>query len=803
MHNYLKIAWRNISRQKSFAAIHVLGMGVAIGVAALLFLTAMFELSFDDQHKDRDRIGLLYFQSNPAHGLTYSSTMPTPLAPTLKAEIEGLEGVSRYYNGTLLFRNGDKQINSNTKFVDPDFLSIFDFELDEGSDNALNDLDQIALTKKLATSLFGTSHVVGHSVEVYLNGSWTSKTISAILQDLPKNSSLEFSSLIRYEHKPNYHNSLENWNSNDHRVFVKTTSPIHQKNSFSAKTRQVIAKHFKPKTEELQRDGAIADANGDYITLQALPFANYHLNDLGLGDAGSTTFPWMLIGIAGLMVFIASSNFINLSLANSITRKREVGTRKTLGSTNRQLITQFWTESLLITCVSLIFGLALAWLLLPQYNANMGYSLEIVELFSTINLVLFSGTFLLIALIAGGYPAWQHAQSNVIDALKGASSGNTKHGLRNTLTVVQFSIATFMIIGTIVISTQLNYLSNRSLGYNKTEVISIPIGSGIDHQQALERMRTDLSKVPFVTHVTGTDINMGRGRDGSISTSKIGFDHEGKGVNTHFLRVDYDYLAALDIELLAGRDFSREYRTDTNAIIINEQMATALGGTDAVLNKQIEIDGSPTVIGVVKDFNFKDLRQKVEPLTMHINPNIGFDVEYIFVRVQTNNLATALKEVEQVWKNVNPKAASQASYLDENTENMYKKDRQFAHIIVGGAVIAIVISCMGLFAIALLSINQRIKEIGIRKVLGSSVADIVLLLSKDFVLLVFLALMIASPLAWWGMQRWLDGFAYRVDISWWIFALAGIIALSIALLTVSGQAIRASLRNPIHSLRND
>ncbi|WP_166335384.1 FtsX-like permease family protein [Sphingobacterium chungjuense] len=803
MQNYLKTAWRNIKRQKSFAAIHVLGMGVAIGVATLLFLTAMFELSFDDQHEDRDRIGLLYFQSNPAHGLTYSSTMPTPLAPILNAEIEGLEGVSRYYNSTLLFRNGDKQISSDAKFVDPDFLSIFDFGLEEGADNALKDLDHIAITKKLATSLFGVSTVVGQSVEVYLNGSWTSKIISAILQDLPKNSSLEFTSLIRFEHKPNYLNNLDQWNHNDHSVFVKTTLPINQKAAFNTKTRQVITNHFKPQTEELKRDGATADANGDYITLQALPFSDYHLNELGLGDAGSTTFPWMLIGIAGLMVFIACSNFINLSLANSITRKREVGTRKTLGSTNGQLITQFWTESLLITGAALIFGLVLAWLLLPQYNANMGYNLKIAELFSPTNLALFALTFLLIALIAGGYPAWQNAQSNVIEALKGTSSGSTKHGLRNTLTVVQFAIATFMIIGTIVISAQLSYLSNRSLGYNKTEVISIPIGSGINHQQALERMRADLATVPFVTHVTGTDINMGRGRDGSTSNSKIGFDYEGRGISTHFLRVDYDYLDALDIDLLAGRDFSRAFGTDTSAIIVNEQMAIALGGTDAILGKNIDMGITSTVIGVVKDFNFKDLRQKVEPLTMHINPNIGFDVEYIFVRVQTDNLATALKDVEKVWKNINPKAASEASYLDENTENMYKKDRRFAHIIVGGAVIAIVISCMGLFAIALLSINQRVKEIGIRKVLGSSISDLVLLLSKDFILLVLLALLIASPLAWWGMQHWLDGFAYRIDMAWWIFALAGIISLVIAILTVSGQAIRAGLRNPVNSLRNN
>lgn len=804
MQNHLKTAWRNIRRKSAFSAIHVFGMGVAIAVATLLFLTAMFELSFDNFHSDRDKISMLYFKLNPVAGDRFGETMPTPFAPTLKTEIEGFEQITRYYQGGALFRNGDKQFQSDTKFVDPAFFDVFDFTIEKGSKaSALKGLDDIALTDRLATSLFGNSDVVGKSVEVYLNGIWTTKMISAVMDDIPKNSSLQFTSLIRFEHKQIYKEYLDHWNHNDHTVFAKLSPENLQPSVFREKTKPFLEKHFKTHIEELKRDGASVDAQGDYLSLHALSMSDYHLNSDGLGDGGSPTFPWILLSIAGLLIFIACSNFINLSLALGLNRKREIGTRKTLGSTNAQLILQFWSESLLITSFALIFGLVLAALILPMYNANMGYSIKLYELLTPINLFLFLITFLLITGVAGGYPAWNNARSNVIEALKGVKSGRNKNTVRNSLTVVQFAIASLLIIGTIVISNQLHYLANKPLGYNKAEVVSIPIGEGIDGQQALERMRVALSSAPFVTHVTGTDINMGRGRDGSISNSKLGFDYEGRGVSTHYLRVDYDYLDAMDIELLAGRDFSRSFGTDTSAVIINEQMATALGGIDEALGKKIDIDGEPTIIGVVKDFNFKDLRQDVAALTMSINPSTSSAVRYIFVRVKTDNLAKALADVEKVWKDINPKAVSEASYLDENTENMYQRDRRFAHIIVGGAIVAIVISCMGLFAMALLTINLRIKEIGIRKVLGSSISNIVLLLSKDFIKLVVLALLIASPIAWWIMQRWLSDFAYRVSISWWIFLLAGAISITIALVTVSGQAIRAGRRNPVKSLRDD
>lgn len=532
-----------------------------------------------------------------------------------------------------------------------------------------------------------------------------------------------------------------------------------------------------------------------------LPLDRYHLNNLGLGNGGSPLFPWILLLIAGLILFIACSNFINLSLANSLARNEEIGTRKTLGGSTWQLVSQLWTESFLLCLIALAIGLGFAWVILKEYNAHMNYQLTILQLFTSTNLSIFLSVFCVVTLIAGGYPAWRIARINIIQTLKGTAG--IKSGLmRNGLSILQFSIAIVLIVATIVVSSQLNFLSNRPLGFNKSEVISIPIGNGIDAERALSQMRIELAAQSWVSGVSASDINIGRGRDGNVVTSRFGFDYEGRQIYTNFMRVDYDYLKTLGIKLIAGRDFDRAFSTDTAAVLINKQMAEQLGGVANALGKNIEIDGNPQVIGVVDDFNFQDLRNKVNPLTLSMNPNI-FSIAYIFVRVNTDNLAATIQQVERSWKKINPKANVSPSYLDENTQNLYRNEQRFSRIVISAALIAIAISCLGLFALALLTINRRIKEIGIRKVLGSSVSSIVLLLSKDFVKLVMLAFVLAAPLSWWIMKGWLQNFAYHIDLQWWMWALAGLATIVTALLTISFKTIQAARANPVDSLRDE
>lgn len=798
---HIKMAWRSLTKAKALSGIHIVGLAVAIATATLLYLTAMFELSFDNFHSQREKIALLYTQSHPETGITYNATMPTPLTPLLKAAMPEIELASRYLNAGVILRHGDKQFNSNHKYVDADFLRIFDFPFQAGNAQALDQQDNLVIDKTMALNLFGSVDIIGKSVEVNQDGVWSNKIISAVLENTPRNSSINFNSLLPFTQFPGYLKDQDNWSNKNHSVFVKIKDSKIDDKAFALKSKSFIDLYYKSDQENLKRDGAQLDANGAYLSLHLLPMQDYHRNNLGLGQGNAPIFPWILLIIAGLVLFIACSNFINLSLANSFARNKEMGTRKTLGGTSRQLIGQLWTESFMLCLIALLLGIGLAWLLLSEYNAMMNYKLSIAQLFLPQNILFFSLGFLLLTVLAGGYPAWHIAQSKILESLKGKASIKGSR-LRNSLTVLQFAIAILLIIATIMISLQLRYISHRPLGFDKTAVISIPMGSGINHEAALQQMRVALAAQPWVKGVSASDINLGRGRDGSMSTSVFGFDFEGRQISTNFMRVDYDYLKTLGIKLRAGRDFDRSFSSDTAAVLINQQMAAQLGGVDKILGKTIDMDGNPQVIGIIDDFNFQNLRRKVEPLTLSINPTI-FTVEYLFVRVQGDELSTQLAQVEEIWKKVNPKASISASYLDENTQNMYQDEQRFVKIIIAGTIVAIVIASLGLFALALLIINKRIKEIGIRKVLGSSIGSIVLLLSKDFMKLMLLAFLLAAPIAWWIGERWLESFAYRISIEWWMFVLAGLLTFIITLGTISWQTLRAATGNPIDSLRDE
>ncbi|MFZ4262597.1 ABC transporter permease [Sphingobacterium sp. HJSM2_6] len=797
----IKAALRSLKKTKMLSSIHVLGLGIALGASIVLYLTAMFELSFDKFHDDINRIGVLYKKSEPTNGIKYNISMEVPLAPQLKSEIPTIEYASRYANGNIMLRHGDKEITSSIKYVDKDFLAMFSFPVLSGRKGGLESTDEIVLSKKIAMNLFGSTDIIGQSVEYNQDGQWTSKTITAVLEDLPANSSLRFNSLISFEAQPDYFKNKDNWEHQNHEVFVKLKTPKIEPSIFAKELVNFSNQHFKESNERLKRDGARPDGNGLYISLNILPLADYHFSKFGVASGPSASYPWILLILAGLILFIACSNFINLTLAHSITRNREIATRKTLGGSNWQIIKQLWTESFMICCFGLVLGMSLSSLLLPSYNANMDYQLKIIDLFQINNLLFFIIGFIMITLIAGGLPAWKIANTTIIQSLKGSAKIKASK-IRSSLTVVQFIIAITLMIATIVISTQLTYMSNRPLGFNKHQVISIPIGRGLDKEDALSRMRIALEKEPWVGSVSGSDVNIGRGRDGGQSRSVFGFEHDNREMFTNFMRVDFDYLQTLGIKLLAGRDFDRQMKTDTSSIIINKQMAAQFGGVEEVVGKKIGLNGTSTVIGVIDDFNFQDLKNSVEPLTLSINPKI-FAVEYIFVQVQSAHLGETLKEVNRLWKTVNPAASIEPSYLDENTQNLYQSEKRFSNIVITGTSIAIIISSLGLFALALMTINQRIKEIGIRKVLGSSITNIILLLSKDFLLLILLAFLIASPIAWYVMNLWLKDYAYRIHMSIWMFILAGSICFAIAWLTIAWQTMKAAKTNPVNSLRDE
>jgi len=495
---------------------------------------------------------------------------------------------------------------------------------------------------------------------------------------------------------------------------------------------------------------------------------------------------------------------MNLTIAGAFGRSREIGMRKILGAFQGQLVVQLWGEAVLACLLALVAGIVITSLMLPGYNALFDSHISLTLLKQPLLLLALFLAFLVVTLAAGGYPAWIIARLNTIKVLKGSLEAGKSNRVRNTLMITQFVISSLLICCTLIAWQQLDYLRRLPLGYNKEQVLSIPVPDNVDPAKALQHMRNILSGQTGVLSITGTDINMGRGRDGSSATSMVTFDYKEHSVHSHWLRIDYDYVKTLGLQLVAGRDFSRAYGTDSTALVINEKMAAQLGGNQAALGARLPVGDSAhpfTVIGIVKDFNFKSLREEIGPLSMNMEPSEV--VRYIFVKVSPYNLPASLAMVQKRWEEAYPENRTEASFLDENTDRQYRKEQRFSSIFMSAAVLAIIISCMGLFTISVLVMTKRTREIGVRKVLGASVTGIVALLSRDFIRLVLLSVIIASPIAWYLMEQWLHDYPYRIHINIGVFIVAGALALLIAVITVSVQAIRAALMNPVKSIRTE
>ncbi|WP_433863491.1 ABC transporter permease [Sphingobacterium thalpophilum] len=795
----LRVILRAMLKRGTVSIVHVVGMSVSLATAILLFLTARFELSYDSFHEDAERIGWLYSKSYDENGARYNSSMAAPLAPALKEEIAGIEYISRMASGSILLKNGDRELVSTSRYVDDDFLSIFSFPLISGDKNALNDIGNIAIEENMARNLFGSVDVIGRMVSVNIDGTWEQKVISAVLGETPQNSSIRFSSLLRFELQPNYRTDRDNWTSQNHDVILKLRDRTVENIDFARETRAFTELHYRDEIVGRKNSGGSSEELGDLFSLNLISIKDYHLNSFGISGGPPSFYPWILLAVAGLILITACTNFVSLTLAGSLQRSREIGTRKILGATRKDLAVHLWLETFFLCFLSLIIGLFFAWLALSEYNSMLNYRLELSSLFSPETLIFFIGAFLSVTLLAGGYPAFKIARMSPNESLRGDVTIKSSR-LRSGLTVLQFSITILFIISSIVVSSQIEYLATRPLGYNATEVISIPIGKGIDKGQALERMRAELSKETWVKALSASDANLGLGSDGTLRSSILKFSQEDRDYSTNYMRVDYDFFKTLEIRLLAGRDFDRTMHTDTAAVIVNRKMAEQMGGIERILGKKIALNGGSTVIGVVDDFHFQHLWKKVEPLSLSINGNAS-DIEYIFIKVETDFLPKTMENIWAVWKKVNPNATNPASYLDENANNLYRKDRTFSKIVMIGSGIAIVISCMGLFALALSATARRVKEIGIRKVLGASVWSVIMLISSDFIKLVALAFAMSAPMAWILLNSWLQTYAYRVQMEWWMMGIAAVIVFLTTFFTIFWQTYRAATTNPVESLR--
>lgn len=805
LRNYLKIAVRTLWHSKGYTAINVTGLSVAFCVCTFLFLMVYRQLTFDSFHQDIDRIYQVYRFLNHPDKAERSGGMPMPLTPALKADYPEIEAATRSLAEGSLMEYKGKFVDKSVRFADADFFQVFSFPLQKGNrSSALSDLSNIVLSESTAKALFGTEDPIGKFLRLGNIGSQKQYIVTGVLADAPDNSTIRYDAIARIENTPTYQASKSQWDAFSHTVYVKVAPNVEQA-SLENRLKRFTEKYLSSDLEELKKKGAKPDERGDLVALRLQKLAKVHF-DTAIAGGSSTPIAvvYALLGIAFFILLIACINFINLSVARSFTRAREVGVRKSLGALKKQLFVQIWSESSLVCLIGFVLGSLLAYWLIPVFNAQFKAKIDLSYVLQPGAIASILLIFAFVTLVAGGYPSWQMARFNAVEVLKGKIAMKRPGFLRNSLIVTQFTISCLLTCCTIFAIQQIDYLRTRPLGFEKEQVISIPVGNRYSGRQLLQRVRNKLTNDPSIVSITGSGVNLGRGKDGSVSRSMLGFTYKEKNITTDWLLVDYDYLKTLNINLLAGREFSPAYPSDSlDRVIITESMAKLLGEKNPV-GKFFQPDTAGTkyqIVGLIPDYHLYSLQSEQKPITMHLSGSE--EISYIFVRVIPQSLTSSMEKLKGIWTEIAPGTEFIGSFLDGNIDALYRDEEAMSQVFSFAASIAILLSCMGLFAIALMTIEQRTKEIGVRKVLGASIPGIIMLLSRDFVKLVLIALAIAIPLTWFLVKQWLASYVYKIDLSIWVFMLVGLGALLIALATVSFHSIRAALVNPVKSLRSE
>lgn len=804
LRNYLKIALRNLWKDRTFTLLNIIGLSAAFCAAFLLSMYALFGLSFDKFHEHIGSIYQVYTTSQTQKGPQSSDANPIPFAEALKNEVPGVEKITRYATGGPLLTYKNKTLSIGSAWADPEFFEIFSFPVLEG--NKMNPIERstVALTEETAKIIFGNEKAVGKIISIKRDGEEVPITVAAVLKDFPEASSLRFGAIFNFMDLPDsfYKAKKDRWDAHNHPVYLKLAAGISPE-KFEKATRDFSILHFGDDIANAKRDGAKPNSEGQYRQIYLLPFENVSFADLNAPHVKvSKTLQYLILGISLLILIIASVNFINMGIAKGAQRLREIGMRKTLGAGKKQLFFQFWGESILVFTIAAILGSLLAFSLLDTFQTLFSTKASF-DLIATPTIIIgLAMSLLIITLIAGGYPAFLMSNLGTLQALKGKLKVSGTNRVRNVLIVVQFSIAILLISGTLVLRGQLDYMRNKDLGFNKEQVIAFPLSTKKDRSQLLQLMRDELSGKPTILNITASSNILGLGKDGSSSTSIMGFDYKGREVKTNLLFVDYDYPQTLDIPIMEGRSFNREYASDSLSVVINEAMVKEFGEKDP-LSIRFVLDDSIqySVIGVVKDFNFEGMDKSIEPMSFFMNSTKPLYQAY--VKVAPGNLSQSYDTIKTAWDKLEPDTEFLGSFLDENIDRTLMDERKMTTMISSGSILAIILSCIGLFAISLLVVNQRRKEIGIRKVVGASTSAITVLLSKEFLKLVGIAFLIAAPISWYLTSKWLQGYAYRIDLSMWIFLAAGGIAFVIALATISVRTIQAALQNPVKSLRTE
>ena len=806
--NYFKVALRNLWKNKAFSAINIVGLSAGLAVCLLIVLYVRDELSYDKYNAQSENIYRLdadiFF-----NGTQYTSaTSPSPLAPTLMKDFpQVIQYVRLRHFGDILVKKDDQNIKDhNAVFADSTFFQVFSIPMIAGNPlTALNEPNSIVIDETTAKKYFNSTDVEGKTL--YVDNSVNCK-ITGVIKDIPPQSHFHFS-FIRPMHDT-YHDDQDDWLSNGNASYVLVrpgVTRVSLQKQVDATIHNYLAKQVEQRLHTSVND---INKGGNHFLYTVMPLTDIHLHSSKSSEFeanGNIAYVYIFSVIAIFILLIACVNFMNLSTARSAKRAKEVGVRKVAGSLRSNLVIQFLTESLLTSLFALLLALGVAALLLPLFNQLAGKQMSVFTLLSTWLLPLLIALIIVVGCIAGSYPAFYLSSFQPIQVLKGSMTKGFKGSwLRSGLVVFQFFISIALIIGTIVIYKQLDYIRNREIGYNRDQVMVIHNTYVLDKQ--IRTFKQEMLKISGVQNAAVAELlpaetgNNQRGwfRDPTLDAKQV-------TIVTNF-SADQNYIPTLGMRMAAGRNFSLDFPTDSSAVIINETAAKLLGFKNP-LNETIyrptgysanALTPKPFhIIGVVKDFNFSSMHDKVGPLVIELNEDYG----KIAMRINTKNIPSLISRVKNKWKSMAPGQPFSYTFADADFNKIYNAEQRTGTLFISFAVFAIFIACLGLFGLVTYAAEQRTKEIGVRKVLGASVSGIVAMLSKDFAKLVLIASVIAFPVAWWAVHKWLQGFAYRTTMSWWIFIAAGVAVILVALITVSFQAIKAAIANPVKSLRTE
>ncbi len=783
--NYAIIAARNFRKHKAYSLINVAGLAIGVAVSLFIFLWIRDELSFDRFHAGARDIYRLTEEQKGADGSVFPvAVTPELLGPGLKADFPEVVEFARYRPvGRNLVSFGEKQFyETGIAFVDPAFLGIFSFPLLKGDPaTALDGPTSLIITETVARKYFGREDPMGQTLR--LADAFDFK-VTGVARDVPRNSHFQLSFLANFDVVIKQLGYGGGWWNNNFYTYVRLAPKTDP-----AKIAPAVYNYLKK----------IRPATTTFIKLQPLldiRLRSSYAIDIGGASQAKAQYVRIFGAVAFLVLLIACINYMNLATARSGLRSREVGVRKVVGAGRPEIIRQFFGESLLFAAVSGLVAAGLVRLLLPQFNALTGKAVPPAELAAAPIIVFLIGTALFAGVLSGIYPALFLSSFRPASIFRGGSMTGTRSALfRKSLVVVQFALSTVFIAGTLVVASQIRYMRTKDLGYKGDSVVHFRLRG--DLQNNYQAFKDELSRTAGILGVTSSS---------DIPTytvhSTTAFSWEGKAPGDYLLihqfSVDYDYFETLGMEMAAGRSFSRDFPADKNAFIVNETAARRMGFSDPI-GKWVNLyNRKGPIVGVVKDFNFKSLHAAVEPLVLRVEPERD---NYVLVKMRFEGLAPGLETIRRLHAKYNPRYPFEYEFLDDSLGELYRSDRRFGAIVTVFTGLAIFISALGLFGLASFLIERRTKEIGIRKILGADMGRIVVLLSKDFLQWVALANLIAVPVAYFAMRQWLRSFAFRTGISVWVFAAAGGLAITIAMLTISAHCVRAAASNPAESLR--